>query len=376
MKMHFTDGERSRPSEENDARAAAGPAPSSNLGLKAGDRVRVRSKEEILRTLDSEGKIDGVPFMPEMLRFCGQEFPVRARAHKVCDTIDWQQFRRMENAVHLAELRCDGSAHGGCDAGCLLFWKEAWLSRVENGAEEIEAGTLAVPVDDKDPISEQDLDRATEVGTNDAGQTLYSCQATEVLRATKGPLKWWEPTQYIEDITSRNSNLGRVVRALSVGAFNRFQLASKRLLPRFFLIQGGKRYPFIKGTAPRGETPEDTLGLQPGELVEIKSKEEIFATLDDEDKTQGLRYDSEMLQYSGRRARVVRRIERIIDEKSGRMLRIKRDTVVLEGVICTGRYHRSCPRAIYPYWREAWLKRVDPASEPAVEAQGRVSTHR
>jgi hypothetical protein len=357
MKVHFTDGERLRPSEEKDAPAAAAPAASASLGLKAGDRVRVRSKEEILRTLDADGKVDGVPFMPEMLRFCGQEFPVRARAHKVCDTIDWQQFRRMENAVHLAELRCDGSAHGGCDAGCLLFWKEAWLSRVDDGAQNAEVHGEAA-------ISEQDLVRATEVGTNESGQTLYSCQATEVLRATKGPLKWWEPTQYIEDLTSRNSNVGRVVRALLVGAFNRFQLACKRFLPRALLIQGGRRYPFIKGTAPRGETPEDTLGLQPGELVEIKSKEEIFATLDDEDKTQGLRYDSEMLQYSGRRARVVRRIERIIDEKSGRMLRIKRDTVVLEGVICTGRYHRSCPRAIYPYWREAWLKRVDPASEP------------
>jgi hypothetical protein len=302
--------------------------------------------------------------MPEMLRYCGEEFPVRARAHKVCDTIEWNQYRRMENAVHLAELRCDGSAHGGCDAGCLLFWKEAWLTPVEDGEEAASVDA----VEEAALISEEDLVRSTEVGVNDKGQTLYSCQATEVLRATKGPLKWWEPTQYVVDVTSGNSTVPRVVRALLVGAFNRFQEASKRLLPRFLRIQGGKRYPFIKGTAPRGATSEETLGLQPGELVEIKSKEEIFATLDDEDKTQGLRYDSEMLQYSGRRARVVRRIERIIDEDSGRMLRIKRDTVVLEGVICTGRYHRSCPRAIYPYWREAWLKRVEPAPEPPGEA--------
>ena len=31
----------------------------------------------------------------------------------------------------------------------------------------------------------------------------------------------------------------------------------------------------------------------------------------------------------------------------------------LDGVVCRGDYHRSCPRAIYPYWREAWLKRVE-----------------
>ena len=74
----------------------------------------------ILRTLDADGKLDGLPFMPEMLSFCGQRYRVRARAHKACDTIDWQQFRRMESAVHLEELRCDGSSHGGCQAGCLL----------------------------------------------------------------------------------------------------------------------------------------------------------------------------------------------------------------------------------------------------------------
>ena len=93
--------------------------------------VEVRTEEEILRTLDADGKLDGLPFMPEMLSFCGQRYRVRARAHKACDTIDWQQFRRMESAVHLEELRCDGSAHGGCQAGCLLYWKEAWLRPVD-----------------------------------------------------------------------------------------------------------------------------------------------------------------------------------------------------------------------------------------------------
>jgi hypothetical protein len=37
----------------------------------------------------------------------------------------------MENAVHLVGVRCDGSAHGGCQAGCLIFWKDAWLRRVD-----------------------------------------------------------------------------------------------------------------------------------------------------------------------------------------------------------------------------------------------------
>ena len=207
--------------------------------------------------------------------------------------------------------------------------------------------------------SKEALLGATEVGTNDAGQTLFSCQATELMRASKGLLPWWEPNQYVQDVTSGNSTPGRVIRALLVGLFNRFQQANARFLPRFCLIRGGKRYPFIEGSATSGSTPSEPLDLQPGEMVEIKSREEIFATLDEDDKTQGLRFDSEMLAYCGRRARVLRRIEKIIDEKTGRMLKIKRDTVILDGVICRGDYHRSCPRAIYPYWREAWLRRVE-----------------
>jgi hypothetical protein len=70
-------------------------------------------------------------------------------------------------------------------------------------------------------------------------------------------------------------------------------------------------------------------------------------------------FDGEMLRYCGREARVLRRVERIIDEKSGRMLRLKNPCIVLDDVTCTGAYHRQCPRGIYTYWREIWLERVE-----------------
>ncbi len=87
------------------------------LDLRVGDIVEVRSEEEILRTLDSRGELDSLPFMPEMLEFCGKRFRVSKRADKVCDSIDWGTLRRMKNAVHLEGLRCNGAAHGGCKAG-------------------------------------------------------------------------------------------------------------------------------------------------------------------------------------------------------------------------------------------------------------------
>ena len=83
------------------------------------------SAEEILATLDSEGGVDGLPFMAEMLQYCGRRFRVFKSAHKSCNTLGGGGIRRMPDAVFLEDLRCDGQAHGGCQAGCLLFWKKA-----------------------------------------------------------------------------------------------------------------------------------------------------------------------------------------------------------------------------------------------------------
>ena len=88
--------------------------------LKAGDLVEIKSKDEILQTLDRNGRLDEMPFMPEMFQYCGMRFKVRKRAHKTCDPIYTNAGRKLDNTVHL-NLRCDGKAHGGCQAGCLLF---------------------------------------------------------------------------------------------------------------------------------------------------------------------------------------------------------------------------------------------------------------
>src|SRR5947207_4135318 len=90
--------------------------------LRVDDWVEVRSKDEILRTLDKNGQLEGMPFMPEMFAFCGKKFQVYKRAHKTCDTVFPVRGRRIQSAVHLA-TRCDGKAHGGCQATCLIFWK-------------------------------------------------------------------------------------------------------------------------------------------------------------------------------------------------------------------------------------------------------------
>jgi len=90
----------------------------SKLNLRAGELIEVRSKEEILRTLDKNGRLDELPFMPQMFEYCGRRLRVAKRAHKTCDTVNDFIGRRMKEAVHLEGTRCDGKVYGGCQAGC------------------------------------------------------------------------------------------------------------------------------------------------------------------------------------------------------------------------------------------------------------------
>lgn len=316
--------------------------------LRIGEVVEIRSREEILATLDERGELDALPFMPEMLKYAGQRVAVSRLATKACDTITWTGLHRMQDAVHLDALRCDGSAHGGCQAGCLLYWKTAWIKRVD--VED------APSVTGPGCTQEQLLAATRRVGDDDAEAPAYACQTTELMRAAPEVIPFWDPRQYVEDVRSGNSRLREVVRAVLVGLFNKYQEVSRRLLPPRLRIHGGGRYPFIDGTAPK--TPTGTLDLEPGERVRVRSREEIFATLDANNRNRGLSFDVEMLKYCGREASVLRRVDQILDEKTGRMLRMKNPCIILEDVTCAGDFHRRCPRGIYSYWREIWLERV------------------
>ncbi len=112
----------------------------------------------------------------------------------------------------------------------------------------------------------------------------------------------------------------------------------------------------------------DVLGLQPGELVEIKSEEEIRRTLDATGKNRGLGFMPEMWPYCGQRGRVLRRVEKICLEEAARTVRAMKNTVILEGLFCQGN-GIGCDRACFYFWRECWLRRipssaVSPASSP------------
>jgi hypothetical protein len=323
---------------------------SPSLGLRAGDWVEVRSAKEILATLDEQASLDALPFMPEMLQYCGKRFRVFKAAHKACDTIKKTGNRRMENAVHLEDLRCNGREHGGCQARCLLYWKEAWLKPAP-GPDSSDALSRGTAAKDAGNAGSPDLAPLYRATTAEAGDGKgYRCQATELFRATK-PLRWWEPWPYAMDLISRNVKIRDFILYTLIAAYN----AVMRLHWR------GRPYPYVRGLV-KGKTPTADLNLQPGELVQVRSKEEIEQTINQDSRNRGLWFDTEMVPFCGRTFRILSRVDRLIDENTGKMLHPTHACIILDGVVCGGCLSTNrlfCPRSIYPYWHEIWLKRID-----------------
>ncbi len=344
-------------------------AVSQVLNLRAGERVRVKSRQDILATLDQGGMLDRLPFMPEMLQHCGREFTVFKRADKTCDTIEKSGNRRMMHAVHLEGSRCDGAAHGGCGAQCLMFWKEAWLERAAGGHTSPVVNNVGSLGAARPPvlITEAQLLATTtrsSVDKSDNGE-VYRCQVTE-LRISTTALSSWDLRQYVRDITSGNIGISELLSSWAFRLYQRFmRLPGLRVWLALYdwvqQLRGGVPFPY-KGGRVVGKTPSDKLNLQPGELVQIKSHDEILDTLDTNNKNRGLWFDAEQVPFCGKTAKVLCRVEKIINERTGRMMKLPNDCLILEGVYCQAHYSSDrlfCPRSIYSYWREVWLRRVD-----------------
>ncbi|HTN76721.1 MAG TPA: hypothetical protein VL096_15790 [Pirellulaceae bacterium] len=332
---------------------------------KAGDLVEVRSAAEILATLDAQGRCNGLPFMPEMLAFCGQRLRVRAVAHKTCETArkTWQG-RRLETTVHLADTRCNGAAHGGCQADCTLFWHDAWLKPIDSATPQ------STPSPSQTTLTEPQLHALAKLPTSTDEKPRYTCQTTQLFDATT-LLPWWDVRQYWRDVRTGNHSPRHVLGVLWLAFLEKCQAHTPlgyRLIKIF--REGahrwltGRELPNIQGAIPRGaRTPGSTApALQPGDYVRVKSEAEIIQTVDEANNNRGLSFEAEMAVYCGKIFRVRSCVTEILDEQSGEMVKMKQPCIILDGAYCSALYSQCrllCPRAVTPYWREIWLEKIE-----------------
>ena len=303
--------------------------------------VRVRSPKEILHSLDANGTLDGLPFMPEMLEYCGKRFRVLNRV--VQSTIDGafigsrvdsfvREFRN-NDVVVLKGVRCGGAHHDGCQRGCSIFWKDAWLEKVK--------------ADDSDSVVAPDYSTANDllpILQSKTGPDKYFCQSSEFLKATL-PLSMMQRfRKCVSAVTARNVSPWGMMKRILV--WTRWKVHNRLI-----------------GQHARGDmdkTPTVALGLQPGDLVEVKSLEEIRTTLNKDGRNRGLHFSADQRPFCGGQYRVRSRADNFIAEGTGEMKHF-RNTVILEEVLCDSATFAfgGCYRADLLYWREIWLKKID-----------------
>jgi hypothetical protein len=347
---------------------SAAPAPAfPPLALRVGEWVEVRSPGEILATLDERARFEEVPFTPQMVEYCGTKLPVIKRAHKLCDTVHGSGGRRLTDAVFLDDVCCDGAVYGGCEMECRIVWKEAWLKRVpdlrDDGAASETTTHAATELND---LLELALRNTRRPGTEAMPLPVYSCQATQMPAATTA-LSVWDPRQYIEDIWSGNARLSQVIGVLSflildtlVRSGLGFGSALRWSYDRVQGLLGGWSYPCRDGKLPRSaRTPSSALGVNVGDIVQVKSHAQVLETVHEDLANRGLRFHPEMVPYCDKSFRVSRRLRRLMNEKTGQLMELKNECLVLEGASCVGRYTQPllCPRGMPPYWREVWLQK-------------------
>jgi hypothetical protein len=299
--------------------------------LRPGDLVEVKAPDEILQTLDANGTLDHLPFMPEMAEFCGQKFRVSKRVVKICTSGSGSSMRafRNDDVVLLDGLRCSGADHDGCQKACMILWREAWLRKAENAA-------LPSSVDSaRGELLRAGLKTST-------GPKTYFCQASELFKAANPLTRVQRFSKCFSDIRAGNCNTLQMAIRIGKWLFWRIR--------RVFL-----------GAYARGNnrsTPMESMNLQAGELVEVKPMESIVQTLNEAAHNRGLWFSPDMRLLCGQQRRVQRRIDKLIVDGTGEMRQL-RNTVYLEGSFC-GCAHVAfggCSRSEFVYWREIWLRR-------------------
>jgi len=311
--------------------------------LRVGDEVEVRSLAEIQRTLDGNAALDGLPFQPEMAAYCGGRFRVYRRIDKIHDYGRSGMMRRIKDAVSLVGLRCDGAAHGSCEARCYLIWKDAWLRPVSGsvdvrGTSQANAGAPAVKLSDS---------RSLESSSPAApGEKRFRCQFTE-LAAASAPIRAWDIRQDLRPLVAGNVTLFAFGVAVLTRLFNQVQRLRHGVTFPWVAVSGGS-------SVSTAATP-----VAAGARVKVRGVEEIAMTLDVRGRNRGLWFDLDMPKFCGRTYDVAERIERLIDSRTGRMLHMKSPCLTLSGVAASGEMLRFCPQHEQILWREVWLRPVE-----------------
>ena len=273
-----------------------------SLGLRAGEWVVVRSKEEILATLDANGRLDGLPFQPEMFAWCGRRARVAKSAHKTCDSTP----HRTRRASHVRRR---------APRGCALRWRLARRlpgrlcllleGSLAEARQRIRRATLLLP--ETADCTEESVLRSSLRSGCDSADPIWVCQTTAIYEATEllplvGRASVHQGRDQRQSLGVAHDARSCCARAIASSSGSASATGCSWACTTVFrsCAAAGRCRPLPERVPDGAPTPAETLDLQPGEWVEVKSREEIAATITRSGFNRGMRYDLEMLKYSGR----------------------------------------------------------------------------
>jgi hypothetical protein len=171
------------------------------------------------------------------------------------------------------------------------------------------------------------------------------CQTHCVPRISEGPAGTgaWAPRRWLK-LTLK--------RYLGTSAKRKLKASSDYLARQLGKLTG-------RTTLESPSVAHAAMRLRAGDIVRVRTPDEIRSTLDSWHELRGCLFMQDMWQYCGTEQRVLKRVERFVDERDYRVKKAQ-GIVILEGLTCQGTpdYGR-CDRACFYFWREEWLQRID-----------------
>ena len=179
----------------------------------------MRSPREILATLDERGRLDGVPFMPEMLVHFRAGFIVDAQVERACDTVNYSGVLAIAQHGHPRRPAVRRQRARRLRGAVPALLEEGLASaRVRGGPDEPESLT-----DDLDGSECRRREHVT-AQTRLRGPR-FACQATELIRAGE-PVGWYDTGSFLRELTGGNVGPGGDRRVMASFVLPRVGLRS------------------------------------------------------------------------------------------------------------------------------------------------------
>ncbi len=99
--------------------------------LTAGDWVRIKPAAELSRAMDRNSKNRGLWFDRDMLKHAGQSYRVRGRVDRLIDVASGKMITVKTPCITLDGLHASGEFQGFGEQHDFLYWREAWLERLD-----------------------------------------------------------------------------------------------------------------------------------------------------------------------------------------------------------------------------------------------------